>query len=75
MVTSLNITMGAFLTSLGLEQLKEVFDREQVSNSVIVFVLSNIVSFCQLSQGIDWNYTLSMLLFSQGIDSPRYTLG
>ena len=35
-------------------------------------------AFCQFSQGIDWNYTLSicqLLLFSQGIDSPRYTLG
>merc|ERR1719150_1844362 len=33
--TSLNMSMGAFLASLGLEQLREVFDREQISVDIL----------------------------------------
>ena len=33
--TSLNMSIGAFLTSLGLEQLREVFDREQISVDIL----------------------------------------
>lgn len=33
--TSLNMSVGAFLASLGLEQLREVFDREQISVDIL----------------------------------------
>ena len=33
--TSLNMSMGAFLASLGLEQLREVLDREQISVDIL----------------------------------------
>merc|ERR1712013_532643 len=33
--TSLNMSIGAFLTSLGLEQLREVFDREHISVDIL----------------------------------------
>lgn len=33
--TSLNMSMGAFLSSLGLEQLREIFDREHVSVDIL----------------------------------------
>ena len=33
--TSLNMSMGAFLASLGLEQLREVFDREHISVDIL----------------------------------------
>ena len=33
--TSLNMSMGAFLASLGLEQLREIFDREQISVDIL----------------------------------------
>merc|ERR1719430_139544 len=33
--TSLNMSIGAFLASLGLEQLREVFDREHISVDIL----------------------------------------
>ncbi|XP_040563425.1 poly [ADP-ribose] polymerase tankyrase-2 [Lepeophtheirus salmonis] len=33
--TSLNMSIGAFLASLGLEQLREIFDREQISVDIL----------------------------------------
>ena len=33
--TSLNMSVSAFLASLGLEQLREVFDREQISVDIL----------------------------------------
>jgi tankyrase len=33
--TSLNMSMGAFLASLGLEKLREIFEREQISVDIL----------------------------------------
>ena len=45
--TSLNMSMGAFLASLGLEQLREVFDREQVSPRVAINIESSDITICK----------------------------